>query len=216
MSEPAHARSPRARAAVERWSPAGGRRPDRRPRPRRAARPRHAPTSLRQSPAGRARHAATRPASRRRRAESQTAQLAQLERARRRGSTHMLQLLGTPAEAARCRGREGSCCTWHWPSASSSRGASCGPTRRRSSRIIRESLSGSCPPRHARSAFICIRRMPRWCANASRTPTSERAWTIVEDPTLTRGGCLVRTRDLTDRCAAREPHQRHHRQRAGR
>jgi len=25
------------------------------------------------------------------------------------------------------------------------------------------------------------------------TPTVERAWTIVEDPTLTRGGCLVRT-----------------------
>jgi flagellar assembly protein FliH len=24
-------------------------------------------------------------------------------------------------------------------------------------------------------------------------PTAERAWTIVEDPTLTRGGCLVRT-----------------------
>jgi len=25
------------------------------------------------------------------------------------------------------------------------------------------------------------------------TPTVERAWTIVEDPTLTRGGCLIRT-----------------------
>lgn len=24
-------------------------------------------------------------------------------------------------------------------------------------------------------------------------PTSERAWTVVEDPTLTRGGCIVRT-----------------------
>jgi flagellar assembly protein FliH len=24
-------------------------------------------------------------------------------------------------------------------------------------------------------------------------PTNERAWTIVEDPTLTRGGCVVRT-----------------------
>jgi flagellar assembly protein FliH len=25
------------------------------------------------------------------------------------------------------------------------------------------------------------------------TPTNERAWSIVEDPTLTRGGCVIRT-----------------------
>jgi flagellar assembly protein FliH len=29
------------------------------------------------------------------------------------------------------------------------------------------------------------------------TPVSERAWTIVEDPTMSRGGCIVRTETST-------------------
>ncbi len=45
----------------------------------------------------------------------------------------------------------------------------------------------------ATSACICIRRMRRSCASASRRRPSDRAWTILEDPVMTRGGCKVTT-----------------------
>jgi flagellar assembly protein FliH len=58
--------------------------------------------------------------------------------------------------------------------------------------IIRESLSQL--PAAARDVRIHLH--PEDAATVRERlaePTSERAWTIVEDPTLTRGGCMVRT-----------------------
>jgi flagellar assembly protein FliH len=58
--------------------------------------------------------------------------------------------------------------------------------------IIRESLSQL--PAAAREVRIHLH--PEDAATVRERlaePTSERAWTIVEDPTLTRGGCMVRT-----------------------
>jgi flagellar assembly protein FliH len=58
--------------------------------------------------------------------------------------------------------------------------------------IIRESLSQL--PAAARDVRIHLH--PEDAAAVRErlaSPTSERAWTIVEDPTLTRGGCMVRT-----------------------
>jgi len=58
--------------------------------------------------------------------------------------------------------------------------------------IIRESLSQL--PSSAREARIHMH--PEDAATVRErlaVPTNERAWTIVEDPTLTRGGCLVRS-----------------------
>jgi flagellar assembly protein FliH len=58
--------------------------------------------------------------------------------------------------------------------------------------IIRESLSQL--PAAARDVRIHLH--PEDAATVRErlaSPTSERAWTIVEDPTLTRGGCMVRT-----------------------
>jgi flagellar assembly protein FliH len=58
--------------------------------------------------------------------------------------------------------------------------------------IIRESLSQL--PASARDVRIHLH--PEDAATVRErlaAPTNERAWTIVEDPTLTRGGCIVRT-----------------------
>jgi len=58
--------------------------------------------------------------------------------------------------------------------------------------IIRESLSQL--PASARD--IRVHLHPEDAATVRErlaAPASERAWTIVEDPTLTRGGCVVRT-----------------------
>jgi flagellar assembly protein FliH len=58
--------------------------------------------------------------------------------------------------------------------------------------IIRESLSQL--PAAARDVRIHLH--PEDAATVRERlaePTNERAWTIVEDPTLTRGGCIVRT-----------------------
>jgi flagellar assembly protein FliH len=58
--------------------------------------------------------------------------------------------------------------------------------------IIRESLSQL--PASARDVRIHLH--PEDAATVRErlaAPTNERAWTIVEDPTLTRGGCMVRT-----------------------
>jgi flagellar assembly protein FliH len=58
--------------------------------------------------------------------------------------------------------------------------------------IIRESLSQL--PASARD--IRVHLHPEDAATVRERlaePTSERAWTVVEDPTLTRGGCMVRT-----------------------
>jgi flagellar assembly protein FliH len=58
--------------------------------------------------------------------------------------------------------------------------------------IIRESLSQL--PAAARDVRIHLH--PEDAATVRERlaePTKERAWTIVEDPTLTRGGCVVRT-----------------------
>jgi flagellar assembly protein FliH len=58
--------------------------------------------------------------------------------------------------------------------------------------IIRESLSQL--PASARDVRVHLH--PEDAATVRErlaTPASERAWTIVEDPTLTRGGCIVRT-----------------------
>jgi flagellar assembly protein FliH len=58
--------------------------------------------------------------------------------------------------------------------------------------IIRESLSQL--PAAARDVRIHLH--PEDAATVRERlaePTKERAWTIVEDPTLTRGGCMVRT-----------------------
>jgi flagellar assembly protein FliH len=58
--------------------------------------------------------------------------------------------------------------------------------------IIRESLSQL--PASARDVRIHLH--PEDAATVRErlaAPTSERAWTVVEDPTLTRGGCMVRT-----------------------
>jgi flagellar assembly protein FliH len=58
--------------------------------------------------------------------------------------------------------------------------------------IIRESLSQL--PAAARDVRIHLH--PEDAATVRERlaqPTNERAWTIVEDPTLTRGGCMVRT-----------------------
>jgi flagellar assembly protein FliH len=58
--------------------------------------------------------------------------------------------------------------------------------------IIRESLS--LLPAAAREVRIHLH--PEDAATVRERlaePTNERAWTIVEDPTLTRGGCIVRT-----------------------
>src|SRR5262249_36967425 len=58
--------------------------------------------------------------------------------------------------------------------------------------IIRESLSQL--PASARDVRIHLH--PEDAATVRERlaqPTNERAWTIVEDPTLTRGGCVVRT-----------------------
>jgi flagellar assembly protein FliH len=58
--------------------------------------------------------------------------------------------------------------------------------------IIRESLSQL--PASAREVRIHLH--PQDAATVRERlaqPTNERAWTIVEDPTLTRGGCIVRT-----------------------
>jgi flagellar assembly protein FliH len=58
--------------------------------------------------------------------------------------------------------------------------------------IIRESLSQL--PASARDVRVHLH--PEDAATVRERlaePTNERAWTIVEDPTLTRGGCVVRT-----------------------
>lgn len=58
--------------------------------------------------------------------------------------------------------------------------------------IIRESLSQL--PVSARDVRIHLH--PDDATTVSERlaePTNERAWTVVEDPTLTRGGCIVRT-----------------------
>jgi flagellar assembly protein FliH len=58
--------------------------------------------------------------------------------------------------------------------------------------IIRESLAQL--PASARDVRIHLH--PEDAATVRERlaePTNERAWTIVEDPTLTRGGCIVRT-----------------------
>ncbi len=58
--------------------------------------------------------------------------------------------------------------------------------------IIRESLSQL--PASARDVRIHLH--PEDAATVRErlaAPASERAWTVVEDPTLTRGGCMVRT-----------------------
>jgi flagellar assembly protein FliH len=58
--------------------------------------------------------------------------------------------------------------------------------------IIRESLSQL--PASARDVRVHLH--PQDAATVRErlaAPTNERAWTIVEDPTLTRGGCIVRT-----------------------
>src|ERR1700730_10469974 len=58
--------------------------------------------------------------------------------------------------------------------------------------IIRESLSQL--PAAARDVRIHLH--PEDAATVRErlaAPASERAWTVVEDPTLTRGGCIVRT-----------------------
>jgi len=58
--------------------------------------------------------------------------------------------------------------------------------------IIRESLSQL--PASARDVRIHLH--PEDAATVRERlaePTNERAWTLVEDPTLTRGGCIVRT-----------------------
>jgi flagellar assembly protein FliH len=58
--------------------------------------------------------------------------------------------------------------------------------------IIRESLSQL--PAAARDVRIHLH--PEDAATVRERlaePTNERAWTVVEDPTLTRGGCIVRT-----------------------
>jgi flagellar assembly protein FliH len=58
--------------------------------------------------------------------------------------------------------------------------------------IIRESLSQL--PASARDVRVHLH--PEDAATVRERlaePTNERAWTIVEDPTLTRGGCIVRT-----------------------
>jgi flagellar assembly protein FliH len=58
--------------------------------------------------------------------------------------------------------------------------------------IIRESLSQL--PVSARDVRIHLH--PEDAATVRERlaePTNERAWTVVEDPTLTRGGCIVRT-----------------------
>jgi flagellar assembly protein FliH len=58
--------------------------------------------------------------------------------------------------------------------------------------IIRESLSQL--PASARDVRIHLH--PEDAATVRdrlAEPSSERAWTVVEDPTLTRGGCVVRT-----------------------
>lgn len=58
--------------------------------------------------------------------------------------------------------------------------------------IIRESLSQL--PASARD--IRVHLHPEDAATVRERlaePTNERAWTVVEDPTLTRGGCIVRT-----------------------
>lgn len=58
--------------------------------------------------------------------------------------------------------------------------------------IIRESLSQL--PASARDVRIHLH--PQDAATVRERlakPTNERAWTVVEDPTLTRGGCIVRT-----------------------
>jgi flagellar assembly protein FliH len=58
--------------------------------------------------------------------------------------------------------------------------------------IIRESLSQL--PASARNVRIHLH--PEDAATVRErlaAPANERAWTIVEDPTLTRGGCIVRT-----------------------
>lgn len=60
--------------------------------------------------------------------------------------------------------------------------------------IIRESLSQL--PAAARDVRVHLH--PEDAATVREqlaTPGNERAWTIVEDPTLTRGGCVVRTPD---------------------
>jgi flagellar assembly protein FliH len=58
--------------------------------------------------------------------------------------------------------------------------------------IIRESLSQL--PASARDVRIHLH--PEDASTVRErlaAPTNERAWTVVEDPTLTRGGCIVRT-----------------------
>jgi flagellar assembly protein FliH len=60
--------------------------------------------------------------------------------------------------------------------------------------IIRESLSQL--PAAARDVRVHLH--PEDAATVREqlaTPANERAWTIVEDPTLTRGGCVVRSPD---------------------
>jgi flagellar assembly protein FliH len=58
--------------------------------------------------------------------------------------------------------------------------------------IIRESLSQL--PAAARDVRIHLHPEDAATVRARLAqPTNERAWTIVEDPTLTRGGCMVRT-----------------------
>ena len=60
--------------------------------------------------------------------------------------------------------------------------------------IIRESL-GQLP---AAARDIRVHLHPEDAATVRErlaTPANERAWTIVEDPTLTRGGCTIRTPD---------------------
>ena len=61
--------------------------------------------------------------------------------------------------------------------------------------------SRRCRSRRAKCACICTPKMPPWCASIWRPTENERAWAIVEDPVMARGGCQITT--ATSRIDAR-------------
>ena len=74
--------------------------------------------------------------------------------------------------------------------------------------IIREAIAAL--PVAAREVRVHLHPEDAAVVRENLAPTeSERAWMIVEDPVMARGGCQVNTSDLAHRCAPGDAARRH-------
>ena len=128
----------------------------------------------------------------------------------------ILDFMATPARGARRRGGAATGAAGPGRSGSTSCGASSGSTPTQIIAIIRDTVA--LLPVAARDVRVHLHPGGRrsWCASAWPRRPRERAWSIIEDPTLSRGGCLVQHGELTDRRAPRKPRHGRHCRRPGR